>query len=82
MKFFNISDPTMFFHKVLDCSGNVYCRDDQGALKDLKQAARIFADYDCVARPQILREIDVVAEQPDDFYKLYRYMMEMTCACV
>jgi len=46
MKFFNISDPTMFFHKVLDCSGNVYCRDDQGALKDLKQAARIFADYD------------------------------------
>ena len=80
MKFFNIADTAAFFEKVLSCSGNVYCRDDKGQLRDLKLAARQLGAYSWLSHPERLEEIDVVVEYPSDGCLLHRYMMEAAAA--
>ena len=75
MKFFNIKNPAAFLDKVLACGGNVYCRDSNGELRDLKHTASLLKGFSCF-RMEMMDEIDVVAEQPADSEKLYRYMME------
>lgn len=76
VKFFNISDTSAFLSIVLNCSGDVYCRDSSGALQDLKQAARQFAACSWLTLPRGLDEIDVVVQHPADGQRLHRYMME------
>ena len=77
MKFFNITDTMAFLEKVRSCSGNVYCVDSNGVMRDLKLAAEQLVQNSWLSRPQRLDEINVVAEQAIDSQRLYRYMMEI-----
>jgi len=77
MKFFNITDTSAFFDKVLSCTGNVYCVCSDGSLWDLKQTARQFSECSWLAKPAAMNEINVVVEQATDSRRLFRYMMEV-----
>lgn len=79
MKFFNIADTSAFLQKVLDCKGNVYCKDASGELRDLKQAAQLLCSCNWLSRPERLDEIDIVVEQNSDSCLLFRYMQEAVC---
>ena len=80
MKFFNITDTGAFFDRILSCSGNVYCRDGEGQLRDLKQAVRQINACSWLGKPERLDEIDVIVEHSADSLLLHRYMMEAVCA--
>lgn len=80
MKFFNIVDTPEFLRKVLDCKGNVYCKDADGKLLDFKQTARLLSAYNWLIQPKQLNEIDLIVEQNADFRLLFRYMQESACA--
>lgn len=66
MKFFNIENTQAFFQKILDCKGNVYCKDSNGNIQDLKQAAHMFSNLGWLYYPQRMDEIDVILEQRAD----------------
>lgn len=80
MKLFNIPDTPAFLKRILECSGDVYCRDSSGSLRDLKQAARQLTDCSWLALPGGLKEIDLVVQQDADSSRMIRYLMEAHCA--
>ena len=80
MKFFNISDTAAFLKAVLSCSGDVYCRDENGNMQDLKQAARQLESCSWLATARFPEVIDVEVQKSADCLRLHCYMMEALCA--
>ena len=76
MKIFNINDVPAFFGRVLDCSGNVYYKDEAGSFHDLKQVAEQFFTCKWPFQQIKMDEIDVVIEDSADCRGIYRHMME------
>lgn len=76
MKIVNIKDVDGFFHMLRECKGTVELVSPEGDRINLKSKLSQYLAMAEMFSNGYIRELDIVAHEPEDVSRIVKYMME------